>query len=84
MTKLISWASEQHPKSNGSAAKLKNKQQTITTCWQQGASWQITDLAPKKGGKAKKPPVNKHSEKQTPKQDSWWSWSPEPEDSMQT
>jgi hypothetical protein len=24
----------------------KINQQTITTCWQQGASWWITDLAP--------------------------------------
>jgi hypothetical protein len=46
-TKLISWASEQHPKSNDTA-KLKNNQQTITTSWQQGDGWWIADLAPKK------------------------------------
>jgi hypothetical protein len=33
-----------------------------------------------------KPPVNKHSEDPTPKQDSWWTTEliPEPEDNIQT
>jgi hypothetical protein len=52
---------EQHPNSNDSA-KLKNNQQTIGTHWQQGASWWITDLAPEKGGEAKKQAPSKQAQ----------------------
>jgi hypothetical protein len=38
---------------------LKNNQQTSITHWQQGAGWWITDLAPEKGGEAKKQTPNK-------------------------
>jgi hypothetical protein len=60
-TELISWASEQHPKSDGSPM-LRNKQRTITTCWQWRADWQITDLAPGKSGEAKKQALSKQAQ----------------------
>jgi hypothetical protein len=41
---------------------LKNNQQIITTYWQQGAGWQITELAPEKGGKAKKQATSKQAQ----------------------
>jgi hypothetical protein len=75
----MSWASEQHLKSNDTA-ELKNNQQTITTRWQQETSWLISDLAPEKVGKTKKqapnnptqwkPPgeTKKNKNKQIPKQ----------------
>jgi hypothetical protein len=52
--KLISWASEQHPKSN-STAKLKNNQQTITTHWHRGQ--QINHWpCPRESGRGKEAP----------------------------
>jgi hypothetical protein len=61
MTGLISWVIEQHPKPDHSVG-LRNKQQTITTRWQQGANWQITDLAPGKGGEVKKQTSSKQAQ----------------------
>jgi hypothetical protein len=68
--KLISWASEQHPKSNNSA-KLKNNQQTSITCWQQGAYWWISELAQEKRGEAKKQASNKPTQ-QKPNSKAGW------------
>jgi hypothetical protein len=42
--------------------KLKNKKQTIKAYWEQGAGWGITDLAPKKGGKAKRQARSKQAQ----------------------
>jgi hypothetical protein len=71
---------------SNNTAKLKNKEQTITTYWQEGAGWQITDIAPEKGARQRnKPSINQHSENPTPKQDSWWATEliPEREDNVQ-
>jgi hypothetical protein len=63
------------------------KQRSITTRWQQEAYWQITDLAPEKGDEAKKQAPGKEAQQKLPQSrmtGELQSWSPEPEESIQT
>jgi hypothetical protein len=55
---------------------LKNwkSDQTIITCWQLGASWQISDSPLRKGVKQRnKPPTSQHRKNPNPKQDGFWT-----------